>query len=155
MAWHTLTALLAALLAASPTFAAKLYKWVDEAGNVSYQDRPPPPGQGRVEERPYPVDRAAAAAEPDARLPKVTLYVIPDCDACDQARTYLQSWDLEFTEKNVSSEHPDAQAEMKKKIGQLTVPVISVGDKAIRGFIEPSVRQALEDAGYARRPAEQ
>ena len=31
--------------------AVKLYKWVDEDGRVTYQDRPPPPGTGTIEEK--------------------------------------------------------------------------------------------------------
>lgn len=31
--------------------ATKLYKWVDEQGNVTYQDRPPPANASEVEEK--------------------------------------------------------------------------------------------------------
>jgi len=33
------------------THAVKLYKWVDEQGNVTYQDRPPPANASAVEEK--------------------------------------------------------------------------------------------------------
>ncbi len=33
------------------THAVKLYKWVDERGNVTYQDRPPPANASEVEEK--------------------------------------------------------------------------------------------------------
>ncbi len=35
----------------------KLYKWVDSAGNVTYQDQPPPSGSGVVEEKDIDPDR--------------------------------------------------------------------------------------------------
>lgn len=34
-----------------PLQAAKVYKWTDEDGNVSYRDKPPPEGNGTVEEK--------------------------------------------------------------------------------------------------------
>ncbi len=44
--------LLIALTAIAPGVGAvKLYKWVDEDGTVHYQDRPPPKGTARVEEK--------------------------------------------------------------------------------------------------------
>ncbi len=33
------------------THAVKLYKWVDEQGNVTYQDQPPPANASEVEEK--------------------------------------------------------------------------------------------------------
>lgn len=36
---------------AAPGDAAKIYKWTDEQGNVSYHDRPPPGDAGKVEEK--------------------------------------------------------------------------------------------------------
>lgn len=33
------------------THAVKMYKWVDEQGNVTYQDRPPPANASKVEEK--------------------------------------------------------------------------------------------------------
>jgi hypothetical protein len=40
--WLATIALATALCAAPPVQAAKLYKWVDEQGNVSYSERKPP-----------------------------------------------------------------------------------------------------------------
>ncbi|MEE8211868.1 MAG: DUF4124 domain-containing protein [Acidiferrobacterales bacterium] len=36
---------------ASTVHSVKLYKWVDQAGNVTYQDHLPPTGSGAVEEK--------------------------------------------------------------------------------------------------------
>ena len=45
--------MLALLLVALITtaHAVKLYKWVDDDGRVTYQDRPPPRGTGTIEEK--------------------------------------------------------------------------------------------------------
>jgi hypothetical protein len=40
------------LLAPTPSVhAVKLYKWVDDNGRVTYQDRPPPSGAAEIEEK--------------------------------------------------------------------------------------------------------
>ncbi len=40
------------LVAPAPIIhGTKLYKWVDEEGNVTYQDNPPPPGTDEVKEK--------------------------------------------------------------------------------------------------------
>ncbi|GMQ90578.1 MAG: hypothetical protein BMS9Abin10_0973 [Gammaproteobacteria bacterium] len=41
------------VLGATPlaVHAVKLYKWVDEEGRVTYQDKPPPPGTDEVKEK--------------------------------------------------------------------------------------------------------
>jgi hypothetical protein len=44
---------------ASTVHSVKLYKWVDQAGNVTYQDRPPPSGSGAVEEKNIDPDQNA------------------------------------------------------------------------------------------------
>ena len=38
-----------AVLLATATVAAQVYKWVDKDGQVQYTDTPPPPGAAKVE----------------------------------------------------------------------------------------------------------
>jgi glutaredoxin len=132
--------------------AAKLYKWVDKDGNVSYQDRPPPSTAGRIEERDL---RTGPTAGPDAaeRLP-VVLYSVPKCQGCDLARAYLQKRQIPFTEKNVQSDVA-LQTEMKQKTGGLSVPTITVGSKVMQGYMESLLEGELEQAGYAKPAAEE
>jgi hypothetical protein len=106
MARNTLIAVLVTALAVAPAYAAKLYKWVDERGNISYQDRPPPEGAGRVEEKTLREGRGGnsgspEAAEAAAKSP-VTLYMVPKCSPCDAARAYLRKRGVPFSEVNVS-----------------------------------------------------
>ena len=54
--------LLATALAVSTAQAEKLYKWVGKDGKVSYQDRPPPPDAGTVQETDLSARRSAARA---------------------------------------------------------------------------------------------
>lgn len=154
MARNTLIAILLASLLASPALAGKLYKWVDERGNISYQDRPPPEGQGRVEEKNVRAGTGAAsvsvdpgAAEAAAKAP-VTLYMIPKCSPCDAARAYLKKRKVPFTEVNVSEKNPQGQEAMRKKVGELSVPTITVGGKVMQGYVESLVSGELDQAGY-------
>ena len=154
MARNTLIAVLVTTLAVAPAYAAKLYKWVDERGNVSYQDRPPPEGAGRVEEKTLREGRGGdsgnpAAAEAAAKSP-VTLYMVPKCSPCDMARTYLRKRGVPFTEVNVSEKNVQAQQEMLKKIGELSVPTITVGSKVMQGYVESLLAGELDQAGYPK-----
>lgn len=155
MARNTLIFIVLAAFAAAPACAGTLYKWVDDRGNVSYQDRPPPQGVGRVEEKTVregrdngsPAGVAAAAKSP------VTLYMVPKCSSCDMARSYLKTRGVPFTEINVSEKYPQAQQEMVKKVGELSVPTITVGSKVMQGFAESLLTGELDQAGYPKPEA--
>jgi glutaredoxin len=157
MARNTLIVVLAAALAIAPAYAGKLYKWVDEQGNVSYQDRPPPEGQGKVEEKTVREGRTGLSSEPAAadaaaKAP-VTLYMVPKCSPCDMARAYLKKRGVPFSEINVSEKNPQAQQEMVKKIGELSVPTITVGSKVMQGYVESLLAGELDQAGYPKPEA--
>jgi glutaredoxin len=153
MARNSLTLLLLAALITTPALAGKLYKWVDERGNISYQDRPPPEGRGQVEEKTMRESRGGsgtpAAAAAAAKAP-VTLYMVPKCAPCDGARLYLKNRGVPFTEINVSEKHPQAQQEMVKKVGELSVPTITVGSKVMQGYVESQLAGELDQAGYPK-----
>ncbi|MFC1665228.1 glutaredoxin family protein [Pseudomonadota bacterium] len=148
--------LLGVLLIGSPANAAKLYKWVDEQGRVSYQDRPPPedsnfsestlsdPGDVDPAIKSYQ-DKMAAAV---AKSPLV-LYVIPDCDGCDLIRSYLDKRNIPFAEKNVEKD-PKVQAELKDVAGRLEVPLLVVGERVLRGYSKPVLETELDSAGFPK-----
>ncbi len=156
---YTLTVMLVVLcaaLAAPAVQAVRLYKWVDQEGNVSYHDRPPPSDAGyRVESKdfkvggrpttPAPDDQASAAAE---KFP-VVLYSAPKCASCDRARAYLEKRGVPFTDKNVDENFP-LQAELREKTGSLTVPTIMVGDKVMKGYLQSLLAGELDAAGYPK-----
>ena len=154
MARNTLIALVVTLLVATPALAEKLYKWVDERGNISYQDRPPPEGRGKVEEKNMRAgsgvdSRNPATAEAVAKAP-VTLYMVPKCSPCDAARLYLKKRKVPFNEINVSEKNPQAQEEMRKKVGELSVPTITVGSKVMQGYVESLLAGELDQTGYPK-----
>jgi glutaredoxin len=136
--------------------AGKAYTWVDEQGNVHYQDNPPPENASQVEERDIhlgpPAPPPSGSVEAAAANAPVTLYVIPGCDNCDMARNYLQERQVPFTEKNVEQDTA-AQEELKGRIGTLAVPTIVVGEKVMRGYIRSLLEGELDTAGYPRPAA--
>jgi glutaredoxin len=155
MARNTLIAFLSCLLVAAPAAAERLYKWVDPSGNVTYQDRPPPPGMGgRVEEK-ILRDKAGGGDDPSlsaiaAKTP-VTLYVTTKCAPCDLARAYLKGRKVPYTEIDVSEKNPDAQKAMREKVGELAVPTILVGTKVMKGYMESLLEGELDQAGYPKQ----
>jgi glutaredoxin len=157
MARNTLIAVLVTTLAIAPAYAVKLHRVVDEHGNVTYQDRPPPEGSGKVQEIILRDSRGGvsndpALAEIAAKSP-VKLYVVPKCSTCDMARAYLKQRAVPYGEIDVSEKNPQAQQEMIKKVGQLSVPTITVGAKVMQGFSESLLAGELDQAGYPKPEA--
>lgn len=151
MAGHWKLWLVVALLSVPTAHAAKLYKWVDKDGRVSYHDRPPPSDEYRVEERDLG-SRARPATTPDEDVIKrfpVVLYMAPKCASCDNARSYLKSRGVPFTEKNVEGDRK-LQDELIKQAGGLAVPTIIVGTKVMKGYLESLLEGELDQAGYPK-----
>lgn len=132
--------------------AAKLYKWMDKDGNVSYQDSPPPPGMGRVEEKNVRTRSSSGDSAIDAAAAQapVIMYSSPKCAPCDIARAYLNKRNIPFTEKNASSD-VKVQEELRQKTGgALQVPTIVIGSKVIGEYSQAWLESELDQAGYPK-----
>ena len=64
---------------------------------------------------------------------RVTIYSTPTCPYCRQAKDYLASKGIAFTELNVATDL-DSRNAMVQRSGQLGVPVIEVDGQVIVGF---------------------
>ncbi|MBL8524734.1 MAG: DUF4124 domain-containing protein [Betaproteobacteria bacterium] len=53
-----------AILLATATVAAQVYKWVDKDGKIQYSDTPPPPGATKAEPKKVETGPGAASAAP-------------------------------------------------------------------------------------------
>lgn len=150
---HTTALLLSLLIGFASAQAGKLYKWVDRDGNISYHDKPPPAESGyRVEEKPISTGEKPKKGDPNAKVAEkfpVVLYSAPKCESCNLARTYLEKRKIPFTEKNVEVDLT-LQEELKKKIGVVSVPTITVGEKVMRGYLESLLEGELDAVGYAK-----
>jgi glutaredoxin len=139
-------------LAVATAGAQDMYKWVDAQGNVTYQDQPPP-GQ-EDDAAPFAKDTEVAAelvAEKarqsiTSSVP-VTLYSVPICDACDLVRIFLEKNGVPYTERDADQD-PAAQKEMKDLTGQLSVPLLVIGDNVVNGYSSTAMKSQLINAGY-------
>ncbi len=71
----------------------------------------------------------------------VVIYTSNTCGYCHAAKDYLQSINVEYTEKNVSTD-PEARKELIKK-GFMGVPVIIVDGETIQGFDKAKLESLL------------
>jgi len=140
-----LLAFLAVALSAQTAAADdELYKWVDEEGNVTYQDRPPPGKTDDAEmlERSEENARSSGASDVD-----VVLYSSGNCPECDAVRQLLLSRGVPFEEKLVDG-NPALEAKLRERAGVLSLPTLAVGDNVLLGHNEDLILAALEEAGF-------
>ncbi len=132
------------------------YKVVGPDGKITYTDRPvaaPPGGQVQPMRAGTAVAPPAAAPLPlelrnvAARFP-VTLYTSPDCQPCDSGRLLLQQRGIPFAERVVSSD--DDTAALQRITNGRTVPSLTVGGQALRGFLDTDWQATLDLAGYPK-----
>jgi glutaredoxin len=142
---------MALLVGAQPALATKLYKWVDEYGNVTYKDTPPADESINYKEENISGGNGfgGSAADEAAEKFPVVLYSTPDCNACNSARSYLQSRGVPFQDKNVQG-NGELQQELKKKAGEVSVPTILIGKKVMRGYVQSLLEGELDAAGYPK-----
>lgn len=143
----------AAAALSGAVFAAQLYRWVDEKGNVEWRDTPPPSSAParKIEQR-----KVGGGAAPAAELPysvqqavknfPVTLWVTDCGDACNRARAHLDRRGVPHTEKDPRSDFEN----FKKLTGSAEVPVVFVGSTRLKGYLEADWDAALDRAGYPR-----
>jgi len=79
-------------------------------------------------------------------MTKVRIYSTPTCPFCKRAKEFFKKHNVEYEDINVA-ENEKARDEMVEKSGQMSVPVIEVGDKIIVGFDEQELRKTLKIGG--------
>ncbi|MBI3041290.1 MAG: glutaredoxin family protein [Betaproteobacteria bacterium] len=141
-----------AVVLSGPVLAAqKIYRWVDEKGNVEWRDTPPPVTAKKVEER-----RAGGGTVPAPALPysvqqaaknfPVTLWTTDCGDACTKARAHLARRGVPYEEKDPRNDFEN----FKKLTGSAEVPVLFVGSTRLKGYLEGDWDAALDTAGYPK-----
>jgi hypothetical protein len=145
-------AILMCALLASPLYAAQLYRWIDDKGNVEWRDTPPPPTAKKVEQR-----TINTGVIPESELPysvkqavknfPVTLWATDCGNLCDRARAHLNRRGVPYTEKNPQS---DFETFKKASGGGGEVPLLFVGSNRLKGYLESEWDSALDIAGYPR-----
>ncbi|MBT9568514.1 MAG: glutaredoxin family protein [Thiobacillus sp.] len=140
-------------LASAPLGAAQLYQWKDAAGRTVYSDQPPPPNVRTSVQKVFKgnlIESGESYSTKTAREKNpVTLYASACGAPCDQARQLLTERGVPFSGKDPQAS-PEAQAELKKVTGRLSVPVLVVGSNKIDGFEAGQWQEALDRAGYPK-----
>lgn len=72
----------------------------------------------------------------------VTIYSTPTCVYCNMAKSFFKANNVNYTEYNVATDL-EKRKEMIDATGQMGVPVIMVGNDAVVGFDETTIRQKL------------
>ena len=143
------------VLTGQVAWAGTLYKWVDENGNVTYQDTPPPSSVNYEEQTVEDTESEDETASQDSQQSlneavennPVSFYSIPECDACDLVRLYLENASIPFAEKDIQT-NITVQQELLSRTGQLRVPTVIVGQDAVDGYSKSGLRRILIDNNY-------
>lgn len=140
----------ALLMAALP--ASAQYRWLDGDGRVNYGDQPPGDARDltRIDTRGRVQEENAAALPFELRRAMsqypATLYTADGCPPCDTARVFLRRRGVPFLEIVVETE--DEAAELRRRVGVDSVPVLTLGRTPSIGFNEPAWSLALNAATY-------
>ena len=132
-------------LFAATAWSVEILQCEDAQGNKSFYSQCPP-GWHEINKKNY----STATADAGTTTPNITatLYIVPDCDTCDQVKEFLEVRKIPVTEKDVSG-NADLQKELKDKTGgDLRVPVLVIGDKVLTGYNRTNLLAALSAAGY-------
>jgi len=133
--------------------AAQLYHWKDAQGRAVYSDQPPPTSIRNAQQKAFKgsvieIGESYTAKTAREKHP-ITLYASACGAPCDQARQLLTERGAPFSNKDPQAS-PEAQAELQKLTGRLSVPVLVVGSDKIDGFEAGQWQAALDRAGYPK-----
>jgi glutaredoxin len=155
----TIRQLLIALTAAGLAVPALAqYKVVDPDGRVTYTDRPPVAESAKV----MPLGRSGAptagATATEGGLPfelrqvatrfPVTLYTGASCTPCEAGRQLLRQRGVPYVERQIVT--AEDSAALERLSGGRTIPSLTVGSQALRGFNPTDWSSYLDAAGYPR-----
>lgn len=126
--------------------AVKIVECEDEAGNRSYQ-KSCPPGFTQLSEKKIKTGNNNDKSKSSPSNISATLYVIPDCEACDEIKEFLTNRNISYIEKNVN-EDIELQKELTDLTGSLKVPTTVVGDEVLTGYSRSKFMDLLKQAGY-------
>ena len=150
-----LTGALALVLAAGALAqGSQVFRYEDAQGRVVYSDRPPPSDAKKAQAKRIganyvETDQVPLATQQAADRFPVTLYTFACGEVCQTAEGLLNRRGVPFTTVNV--EEPANAERLKALTGELTAPVLQVGDKLVaKGYNEARWTTMLDEAGYPK-----
>ncbi|MEM7359469.1 MAG: DUF4124 domain-containing protein [Pseudomonadota bacterium] len=149
-----LTLSIALMGATGDAWAAKLYKWVDEDGNISYQAERPPSNATVLEESELktttPTAASPSAVAAAAERNPVVVYTVANCDNCEILLLRLKQLGIPTSEQSLLNE--EVQARILDLSGKLAAPTLFIGDRLIESITQDNLVEALDAAGYEVTP---
>ncbi|MCC7113323.1 MAG: glutaredoxin family protein [Burkholderiales bacterium] len=142
--------------AAAQGSGAQVYRYEDPQGRIVYSDRPPPsdarnPQAKRVGANYIETNEAPLAAQLAVERFPVTLYTFGCGEVCQNAEALLNRRGVPYT--TVDVEQPQNAARLQALTGEMTAPVLQVGDKlVVKGYNEARWTAMLDEAGYPKAP---
>lgn len=127
--------------------AVKVVECEDIEGNKSFQ-KSCPPGFSQVNEKKINTGGSKDKIEYTSNFKvkkSATLYVIPDCDTCEEVREFLRDNEVSITEIDVSNDY-NLQTELEEIAGSLRVPVTIIDEKIIHGYKRSEFNAALDSS---------
>ncbi len=131
-------------VSAQPVAAVKIVECEDEQGNKSFS-KTCPPGYSVVGEKKISTG-TGEARQVDARDITATIYLVPECAACDEAKEFLNVLGVNLNVINIADDIK-YQNTVKELAGELRVPVTVIGDKVIPGYSRDKFESAVKAAG--------
>lgn len=125
------------LISATSGFAADIYQWVDEAGNVHFSDKPTAAEATKIEIEAIQtytspqVDTLEAGVDA-ANQTQIVIFSTAWCSVCKQAKAYMQEKGLAYQEYDI--EKSEQNRRMFAKLDGKGVPIILVGKRRMQGF---------------------
>lgn len=149
-----LTALAALALACAvslPASAQEVYRSKSASGSTLYTDKPPAAGapslSGKGSSQTAEGSNPAASSGLQAAMRRypVSLYVMPNCPACNNGRKWLQERGIPFQEYSIKT--PEDQ-QTAARLGIESLPQLHIGRQTLDGFSASQWAQYLDAAGY-------
>ena len=131
---------LAVISSSNAAQTAKVYKWVDAQGKVSYQGSPPPEHAKVIKESTINLSRKGKDIVP------VVVYTLDNCDSCEMLLLRLQQLHIPYQEYSILDK--TVQANILAANDAIVAPTLLLGNNYIVKFDEPGLIQALQAAGY-------
>lgn len=147
--------LLVAALWSAGAAAQPVFRIVGPDGRITFSDRAPEDPRAKV----APANVVSlGSASPSASLPfelrnaatayPVTLYTTANCAPCVEARSFLGSRGIPYTEKTVTT--PEDSEALQRLSGSQSLPFATIGAQQLKGFSRTEWGQFIDAAGYPK-----
>ena len=125
--------------------AVDIVECENEEGDRSFQ-KTCPPGSMQIGSKKINTGETRKTENTNSTI-NATMYMVPDCEACEETREYLNSMNIPIKEINVDGD-AQLQKELAELTGSLKVPATIIGEEVITGYSRTKLKEALASAGY-------